>query len=86
MLLLAINLDRYLIYKYTIFHCISFIEIIHDIGITKKCFICRAIANETVDTIDQLEEIMVQRCRTLLQLPKLIQGLTNYHWWPNDLI
>lgn len=45
-----------------------------------------AIANQTVDDLDQLEEIMVQRCRTLLQQPKLIQGLTNYYWWPEDLI
>jgi hypothetical protein len=29
---------------------------------------------------------MVQRYRTLLQQPKLIQGLTNYHWWSEDLI
>ena len=45
-----------------------------------------AIANRTFDDLDQLEEIMVQRCRTLLQQPTLIQGLTNYHWWPEDLL
>jgi transposase len=45
-----------------------------------------AIANRTFDDLEQLEEIMVQRCRTLLQQPTLIQGLTNYHWWPEDLL
>ncbi|BAU62748.1 hypothetical protein STA3757_49890 (plasmid) [Stanieria sp. NIES-3757] len=45
-----------------------------------------AIANKTFDTLDQLEEIMIQRCRSLLRQPQLIQGLTNYHWWPEDLI
>lgn len=45
-----------------------------------------AIANRAFDDLDQLEEIMVQRCRTLLLQPTLIQGLTNYHWWPEDLL
>ena len=43
-----------------------------------------AIANQTFKNIDELEEITIQRCRTLLQQPELIQGLTNYYWWPQE--
>lgn len=44
-----------------------------------------AIANQTFNNLDQLEEIIIQRCRSLLGQAKLIQGLTNYYWWPLDL-
>jgi hypothetical protein len=40
------------------------------------------IANSTFDTLDQLEEVLFQRCRTLLQQRDLIHGLTCFHWWP----
>ncbi|MGV2828473.1 transposase [Myxosarcina sp. GI1(2024)] len=39
-----------------------------------------ALANQTFDNLDGLEEVIVQRCRTLLRQPKLVRGLTNYHW------
>ena len=44
-----------------------------------------AIANKTFRNLDHLEEVMIQRCRSLLCQSKLIQGLTNYYWWPEDL-
>jgi transposase len=40
------------------------------------------IANSTFDTLDQLEEVLFYRCRTLLQQRDLIHGLTCFHWWP----
>ena len=40
------------------------------------------IANRSFDTLEQLEEILFQRCRFLLQHPALIKGIACYHWWP----
>ena len=40
------------------------------------------LANEAFQTIDEVEELVVQRCRRLLKQQQLIQGLTFYHWWP----
>lgn len=41
-----------------------------------------SIANRSFETLDALEEELVQRCQVLLQQQALIQGLTYYHWWP----
>lgn len=40
------------------------------------------LANEAFETIVDVEELVIQRCRRLLQQQQLIQGLTFYHWWP----
>jgi hypothetical protein len=40
------------------------------------------LANEAFKTIDEVEELVAQRCRRLLKQQPLIQGLTFYHWWP----
>lgn len=40
------------------------------------------LANEAFETIAEVEELVVQRCRRLLVQQQLIQGLTFYHWWP----
>lgn len=39
------------------------------------------IANQSFPSLDALEEKLFQRCQVLLQ-QALIQGLTDYHWWP----
>lgn len=39
------------------------------------------IANRTFATLDELEDVLVQRCQILLQQEELIRGLTNFHWW-----
>ncbi|NET40148.1 MAG: hypothetical protein F6K19_50795, partial [Cyanothece sp. SIO1E1] len=41
-----------------------------------------AIANQAFTTIEQVEELVYQRCQRLSQQQDLIQGLTFYHWWP----
>jgi hypothetical protein len=38
-------------------------------------------ANAAFDRIDEVEELVYQRCRRLLQQQELIRGLTFYHWW-----
>lgn len=40
------------------------------------------IANQSFPSLNALEEKLFQRCQVLLQQQALIQGLTDYHWWP----
>ena len=40
------------------------------------------IVNHSFSTIEELEEIVCHRCRSILSQPELVKGLTNYHWWP----
>ena len=39
------------------------------------------IANENIETIDRLEEILSKRCFVLSQMTKEIKNLTDYHWF-----
>jgi len=43
------------------------------------------IANRPVETLDALEEILVERCRYLSDAPDEIRGIARYHWWPDDV-
>lgn len=40
------------------------------------------LVNQAFESIDEVEELVYQRCRRLLQQQELIRGLTLYHWWP----
>ncbi len=40
------------------------------------------LVNRCFDTIDDLEDVLAQRCLTLLSMTDEVQALTNYHWWP----
>lgn len=40
------------------------------------------VANRSFETLDELEEVLVQRCQMLLKQPEFIRGLTCFHWWP----
>jgi hypothetical protein len=41
-----------------------------------------AVANGLFEEIEELEEVLVERCVELLELTETIRDLTNYHWWP----
>ena len=41
-----------------------------------------AVANGLFEEIEEIEEVLVQRCIELLDQPEAIRDLTNYHWWP----
>jgi transposase len=43
----------------------------------------QSVANCSFKNLDELEEVLVYRCRQLLKRPEFIQGLTRYHWWPS---
>lgn len=40
------------------------------------------VANRSFETLDELEEVLVQRCQMLLKQPEFIRSLTCFHWWP----
>jgi transposase len=41
-----------------------------------------ALANGLFEEIEQIEQTLMHRCVQLLDQAELIEGLTNYHWWP----
>lgn len=43
-----------------------------------------AMANESFQTLDALENILVERCQYMLMNPKEIQAVAKFHWWPKD--
>ncbi len=42
------------------------------------------IANRALGTLDALEAIMVERCRTLETDRDRLKAHTHYHWWPPE--
>ena len=40
------------------------------------------IANRSFDNLDEVEGILIQRCRQIIDQPDFVHGLTNFHWWP----
>ena len=40
-----------------------------------------SVANRSFENLDELEEVLMYRCRQLLKRPEFNQGLTRYHWW-----
>ena len=40
------------------------------------------LVNQAFDSINEVEEIVYQRCCQLLKQQELIRGLTSYHWFP----
>jgi transposase len=42
------------------------------------------LVNKSFDTLDQLEEVLAERCCIVSQMRSKVQALTNYHWWPDS--
>jgi len=40
------------------------------------------LANRVFTSLNELEEVQVERCRWLLAHPQIVQALTCFHWWP----
>jgi len=40
------------------------------------------IVNRSFESLDELEVVLFERCRRLLQQQELIRGFTFFHWWP----
>lgn len=39
------------------------------------------IVNRSFDTLEELEKVLAQRCRTLTTMTSAVQGRTLFHWW-----
>ena len=39
------------------------------------------IANRSFETLDEVEEVLIQRCRQIIDQPDFVRGLTNFSWW-----
>ena len=44
------------------------------------------IANQSFETLDDLEQVLFHRCQVLLKQRELIRRLTCFHWWPRTAI
>jgi hypothetical protein len=42
-----------------------------------------AIANRLLESLEELEEALIERCVALCEQSELIRSHTNYHWWPD---
>ncbi|KAI9134425.1 hypothetical protein [Acaryochloris sp. CCMEE 5410] len=42
----------------------------------------RTTGQSVFETLDDLEDVLEQRCRTLMTMQSDIKALTQYHWWP----
>ncbi len=40
------------------------------------------IANKYFKTIEELDAVVAERCRSLNTSPELFKGRTNFNWWP----
>jgi hypothetical protein len=43
-----------------------------------------AMANRRIETLDELEDLLIERCRSLATEADLIRSNTLFHWWPID--
>jgi transposase len=41
------------------------------------------VANRYFEEIEDLEEVLIERCVALGEQPEVIRSYTRYHWWPN---
>ena len=40
-----------------------------------------SIANQSFESLDEVEETLAHRCLALIDKPEFVQGLTNFYWW-----
>jgi transposase len=43
-------------------------------------------ANRPVETLQELEDCLIERCRDLANVPDEIRPRVDYHWWPDDAV
>ena len=44
------------------------------------------LVNKSFETIEELEEVILDRLNILMKEPEFISGLTCFHWWPKTNI
>ncbi len=43
-----------------------------------------AMANRRIETLEELEDLLTERCRVLAADAEVIRSNTLFHWWPID--
>jgi transposase len=41
------------------------------------------IANRSLESLDELEDVLIHRCQQILRQQALVHGFTQFHWWPH---
>ena len=44
-----------------------------------------AVANKSFASLQDLDQVLAERCRLLAAMPELIQAHTQFDWWPTDI-
>ncbi len=39
------------------------------------------LANRPLDNLEQVQELLIERCCELMEQPERIRSMTNFHWW-----
>ncbi|MEO1560061.1 MAG: IS630 family transposase, partial [Cyanobacteria bacterium J06632_19] len=39
------------------------------------------ITNRNFENLDQVEEVLIERCRQIIDRPDFVRNLTNFYWW-----
>ncbi|WP_342596785.1 IS630 family transposase [Cyanobacterium aponinum UTEX 3222] len=42
-----------------------------------------AIANRTFKNLEELEEVVISRCKKIMEEKEIVKGIANFYWWPN---
>ena len=42
-----------------------------------------SVANRLFESLEELEEVLIERCVALCEQAETIRSYTNYHWWPD---
>ncbi|HEX4993027.1 MAG TPA: transposase, partial [Rubrobacteraceae bacterium] len=42
-----------------------------------------SVANRLFESLEELEEVLIERCVALCEQAETIRSHTNYHWWPD---
>ena len=45
----------------------------------------KAVADNSVKNIVELEQVLAERCRILCETPTAIRSATLWHWWPEQI-
>jgi transposase len=43
----------------------------------------KPLLDDSFESLDELEDILMHRCQQILRQQKFVQGLTQFHWWPH---
>ncbi|MEB3340988.1 hypothetical protein [Okeania sp.] len=42
--------------------------------------------NKVFDSLEQLKQVICDRCCQLVKQPEILRAITQFHWWPSTII